>query len=286
MLERGLSDLEQASSTAVADPATIAAVIAYVSQEPSIGIERWLLSPLESAQPDVGTARERFKRALDLWGAQTGPIDMTAEHRALDGILAGPPFQTRDIKSSVPEWLLPLVLLLEWLAKGIRNVISWPFDRLGDVLRTFVDGPAFFPFISVVALAAVSSLILLYRRGLRSALVTESALQHAALPLPPTSAQAIERAQRFASDGRYREACHFIFLSALLWIEEHGQARFERSATNCEHLQRLDRQSPTAPPLRALINRFDRLWYGQSEISATDYRDLEELALKVRQAVV
>jgi hypothetical protein len=285
VLDRGLSDLERASSTGVADPATVATVISYLRQEPSIGIEQWLLSPLESAQPDVGIARERFKRALDLWGTQNGPIDVTAEHRALDDILARPPFQTRDIKSSVPDWLLPLILLVEWLAEGIGNIARWPFDRLGDVFRAFVNGPAFLPFISLAALTAVMSLILLYRRGLRSALVAESVLEHAPSPLPPTSAQAIERAQRFASNGRYREACHFMFLSALLWIEEHGQTRFERSATNWEHLERLDEHSPVAPHLRGLINRFDRLWYGQPEVSAADYRDLEELALKVRQAV-
>ena len=64
----------------------------------------------------------------------------------------------------------------------------------------------------------------------------------------------------------------------LLWIEEHGQTRFERSATNWEHLQRLDPTSPAGLHSADSIDRFDRLWYGQADVSSEDYRDLEELA--------
>jgi hypothetical protein len=153
------------------------------------------------------------------------------------------------------------------------------------MFRAFVDGPAFGPLMALLAVVGVVSLVQLYRRGLRAALVSEIELSADGEVLPLTSAQAQERAQRLASDGRYRDACHFILVSALVWIEERGQTRFERSATNWEHLQRLDQQSPAAAPLRRLIDRFDRLWYGQSDISPTEYRDLEELAGTVRREV-
>jgi hypothetical protein len=260
-------------------------VIQAVEAEPSIGISDWLLAPLKSSPPDLDQGRARMSATLDLMTAPPDHQDLDARRGALDGVLQGPPFQTRDLKSISPEWLIPLILLLEWLSTLIGNMIRWPFDRLGAAIRAFIDGPAYVPVVTLIAIAAVASLVLLYRRGLRAALVSETELSADVLTLPLTSAQALNRAQRLAADGRYREASHFILLSALLWIEEHGQTRFERSATNWEHLQRLDRHSPAAAPLRGLIDRFDRLWYGQASTTAEEYRDLEALALRVRQAV-
>jgi hypothetical protein len=290
VLERGLNDLERAASaTGPERAALIQAVVQAVHSESSIGIRDWLLAPLEAPAPDVAQGRDRFDAALDVIGGGFEPgssDDHSPRRQALDSVLAGPPFQTRDLKSISPEWIIPLIVLLEWLSTLIDNVIRWPFDRLGEAIRAFMDSPVYGVLITLMAIAAVAALILLYRGGLRAALLSETELGAAIAPLPPTSTEALERAQRLASDGRFRDASHFILLSALIWIEEHGQIRFERSATNWEHLQRLERHSPAAAPLQSLINRFDRVWYGQADTSAEDYRDLEELALRVRKAAV
>jgi hypothetical protein len=287
VLIRASEDLERA---AILPPAerenAIAAVIWAVEAEPSIGISGWLLAPLKDSPPDVHQGRTRIAATLETQpNAARTDDDIESRRRALDGVLDGPPFHSRDLKSISPEWLIPLLLLLEWLTRQISNMIHWPFDRLGEALRAFLDGPAFMPIVTMIAIAAVGALGLLYRRGLRAALVSETELSAEANPLPLTSGQALDRAQRLAADGRYREASHFILLSALLWIEEHGETRFERSATNWEHLQRLDRQSPATVPLRGLIGQFDQLWYGQAETTAQEYRDLEAWAIRVQQAL-
>ena len=49
-----------------------------------------------------------------------------------------------------------------------------------------------------------------------------------------TALEALNAAQRQAALGRYREACHFVLLSALLAVDERGDSRFDRSATNRE----------------------------------------------------
>jgi Domain of unknown function (DUF4129) len=285
VLQRGIVVLDHA---AIADEdqrsALIAEVTASVRSEPTIAISDWLVGPLETSTPDLGLTRARFAAALDAIGPAVGAPESGARRQALDDVLSGPPFQTRDLKSFTPEWLLPLALLVEWLAMQVSNIIHWSFDRLGEAFRAFLDGPVFASFVSLLGIAAVTSLVLLYRRGLRAALMSETELREDGQPLPLTSAQALDRAGRIASDGRYRDACHFSLLSALLWIEEHGQTRFERSATNWEHLRRLDPSSPAEASLRALIGRFDRLWYGQADVSSEEYRDLEELVTRVRQA--
>ena len=286
VLARASEDLNRAASSRPDErDRYVAGVIQAVEAEPSIRISEWLLAPLRTAPPDVNQGQARVAATLGLLPDSPAINDAESKRRALDSVLGAPPFQTRDLKSISPEWLIPLLLLVEWLATEIGNMIRWPFDRLGETIRAFLDGPAFLPMVTLLAIAAVGSLGLLYRRGLRAALVNETELSAAESPLPLTSAQALDRAQRLAAEGRYRDASHFVLLSALLWIEEHGETRFERSETNWEHLQRLDRRSPAAVPLRGLIDRFDRLWYGRGETTADEYRDLETLALRVRQAL-
>ncbi|MFN0070796.1 MAG: DUF4129 domain-containing protein [Chloroflexota bacterium] len=287
VLERGVHDLDHAAT--LSEPQRTSAITSIVNQvrgETSLGIGPWLLAPLDTQSPDLPLARTRFSAALEALSHESSGTDLDARRQALRTVLGGSPFQTRDIKGLAPEWLLPMTLILEWLIDRIGEIIRWPFDRLGDAYAAFIESPAFLPVVTLLALGAIVSLVMLYRRGLRAALVSEAAVTEAGAPLPLTSAQAVERAQRYASESRFREACHFVFLSAMLWIEERGVTHFDQSATNWEHLQRLDRQSPVSPPFRGLVDRFDRLWYGQADVSAADYRDLEELALRVRKAAV
>lgn len=255
---------------------------AELKKETAHALGAWIAEPLEQTPANLPSARLRLVQAVDALGAPSDSDRVAAQRQSLAAVMAGPPFTTRDIKSVAPEWLIPIALVLEWLATTVWNAVRWPFDRLGDIWHGFVHGPAFLPIISLLAVAGGIALVLLYRRGLRAALVTEVALQEAGVALPPTSTQAADSAQRFAARGQYREACHFMFLSALLWIEEHGQTRFDRSATNWEHLQRLGVRSPLVPPFRLLINRFDRLWYGQADVTESDYRDLEVLTARLR----
>jgi hypothetical protein len=187
------------------------------------------------------------------------------------------------VQKQLPSWLQPVARVIDTITRFLWNVIRWPFDRLFDLLQRFAAGPAFKPLVVGLGLLTVAGVILLYRRGLRAAIVAQAELAAAPEALPLTAAEAIAAAQAHAAAGRHREACHFIFLSTLLWIEERGRVQFDRAATNREHLARLAREPALAAALAPVVARFDHLWYGQDRVTDSDYHDLLDLAGRVRE---
>ena len=150
--------------------------------------------------------------------------------------------------------------------------------------------PVFGPLMAVAALAIGAGIVVLYRRGLGAILVRQAESEMVKAAAPVTAAEALAEAAKQDALARYREACHFLLLATLLWIEEKGLARFNRSATNREHLTQLasvaevpDRRLVVA--LEPAIARFDRVWYGQAFVSHADYRDLLTLAGRVRDSL-
>jgi hypothetical protein len=193
-------------------------------------------------------------------------------------------FHEQDWISMLPVWLVPIALLIKALVEFIWNVMRWPIDRLLDLLARLVDEALGGPIVLLLAVLVIAGLAVLYQRGLRSAIVRQVEIPGSDQPLPPSANEALMLAARQAAAGRYREACHFVLLSSLLAIEERGQARFDPAATNREHLAKLAGWPPLARALGRVVARFDRVWYGQSEVSEADYRDLLTLATGVAEA--
>jgi len=220
----------------------------------------------------------------DAFAQGIGPQrDPTAARRQLDEVLALPVFKGQDWIDALPGWLVPAALLVRALVELVWNVVRWPFDRFIDFITRLVGDVLRGPVVVVLALLVIAGLVLLYQRGLRSAIVRQAEVRAEDGPLPPTAAEAISLASREANAGRYREACHFVLLSALLQIEERGAARFDPSATNREHLARVARAPRLAGALERVVARFDRVWYGQDNVTEADYRELLALAGGVAQ---
>jgi hypothetical protein len=139
--------------------------------------------------------------------------------------------------------------------------------RLFDVL---FDSPLVLPLMVLTLVA----LLLLYRRALQAAIVSQAEVAPPSAGLPPTSAEALVEARRLAAVGSYRDACHFVLLSTLLGMQETGAVRFDPAATNREHLERVAQLPTVAAALQQVVSRFDRLWYGQAAVSDADYQDL------------
>jgi len=133
---------------------------------------------------------------------------------------------------------------------------------------------------------AAIAIVLAYRFAFRSALVTDTEAREPGRLSRLTSTEALAVAQQHGAAGRYREACHFVLLATLLWLEEKSFARFDPSATNREHLQRLAAQPAVASALEPVVDRFDGLWYRSDEATAEDFRALLELAERTRRVAV
>ena len=84
--------------------------------------------------------------------------------------------------------------------------------------------------------------------------------------------QAMEK----ASEGAFREAVRFFFVSVLLEGHHHGWWTYNPEATNREHLARvrgpLDRQDA----LKQLTALYEKVWYGQEEAGQESFHRCSE----------
>jgi hypothetical protein len=95
-----------------------------------------------------------------------------------------------------------------------------------------------------------------------------------------------QQAHTFATSGDYRTAVRYLYLSALLLLEERGVLRYDRSLTNREYLRRVARQPAVAAHLAEIIDLFDRTWYGYQPVDERSYTRYRDQIQALRQAAV
>ena len=98
-----------------------------------------------------------------------------------------------------------------------------------------------------------------------------------------TSDSAFERAQAFSTEGDYRTAVRYLYLSALLLLEEQGLLRYDRSLTNREYLRSVAHKPEMATILRSVIEVFDRVWYGFQPLAAVEYNEYVKQVEQLKQ---
>jgi hypothetical protein len=135
---------------------------------------------------------------------------------------------------------------------------------LGDIANFLVT------FLGIVALVVVLLYALRQLLGdfaADSAIVPDDLLGDEIL----TADTALNRAQQLSGEGDYRTAVRYLYLSALLLLEERGLLRYNRSLTNREYLRSLAHQPELATILRDVIEVFDQVWYGFHALEPTEY---------------
>jgi hypothetical protein len=276
-------------STGSARTALITEAVADLEADPELSDE-WLREPLVANPPNFPDARARLAAATDALRAPSRPPVEDAR-AILARVLDDPRFHPRTWLDLIPKFLVPAALLASAIVQFIWSVVRWPFDRLYDLWRLALNSPLFGPVMAMGALAVVVGLIALYRVGLRSTLVSQAETKApSSRDTPPTGAVALAEARLSASTGQYREACHFLLLATLLWLDEAGLARFDRTATNREQVAHLASVGGAVDgrlieALRLVVRRFDRIWYGQPMATDADYEELLVLASRVRDAL-
>lgn len=190
------------------------------------------------------------------------------DEAALNQILSRPEFQY-----AVEE---PNFLQQWW--QDIRQAIEDFFLRLFPE-----DSSIRLPLgdLIVIFAAVLVAVVLAYAlRGVISDITAEATL-NAEEELggePLTAERALQRAQELSTGGDYRTAVRYLYLSALLLLEERGLLRYDRSLTNREYLRTVSHRPELAAILRDVIDVFDRVWYGFQTLSASEY---EAYALRV-----
>ncbi|MEM7332204.1 MAG: DUF4129 domain-containing protein [Chloroflexota bacterium] len=98
-----------------------------------------------------------------------------------------------------------------------------------------------------------------------------------------TSDSAFERAQAFSTEGDFRTAVRYLYLSALLLLEEQGLLRYDRSLTNREYLRSVAHKPEMVAILRSVIEVFDRVWYGFQPLAANEYNEYVKQVEQLKQ---
>jgi hypothetical protein len=161
-------------------------------------------------------------------------------------------------------------------------LLEWLFDLLGqpeEIVISTDDGG--FDLMTVLAFVLVAGILAYTLNRLFSDFVSEAALEANGNHEEPLSARtALNRADTLSKEGEYRSAVRYLYLSALLILDERGLLYYDRTKTNREYLRNLAGNARSAELLREVINVFDRVWYGFQPVDEETY---QRYAAQVRE---
>jgi|GEM_PF-655641 len=159
----------------------------------------------------------------------------------------------------------------EWLQR-ILDAIA---DFMGRIAYSVQNG-VYYGRVPLIIAAVIMFFISIFfiTRNLSRSLVREAELaaENGGDDALLTSKGAMQRAQTLSSQGDYRNAVRYLYLSSLLILDEHGVLRYDRSRTNREYLQSVSSKPGLAKPLGDVIEVFDRVWYGFDAVDDETYR--------------
>jgi len=231
----------------------------------------YLTAELRIDPPDLKHLGKLLDALLDAHEKYPQKVFTIQDLEPLKQVLARPEFQwAQPNVVETPNWLQKIydafANFMDRLLFGIQNTLYY-----GRVPLTILS-----VFIFFVSLYFISSN--LSRNLVRDAqLAAEDGDGDDLL----TSKGAIQRAQALSSQGDYRNAIRYLYLSSLLVLDERGLMRYDRSRTNREYLRSVSSKPELEKPLHSVIDVFDRVWYGFENVDETTFEtylaDVEEL---------
>ena len=230
-----------------------------------------LVAALRVDPPDLERLENLLDALLDAHAQYPQEVFTIQDVEPLKEILARPEFQWSPPQEA-PDWfqraLNTFFDLMERLAFGVQNTVYY-----GRV-----------PLMIGAALLLLISLFYISRNLSRS-LVREAELAGEASEDEAllTSKGALQRAQTLSSQGDYRTAIRYLYLSSLLVLDERGLLRYDRSRTNREYLRSVSSKPQLATPLRDVIDVFDRVWYGFESVDEQTYQSYLEHVDELRE---
>lgn len=238
----------------VADDLIATETVLSASGTPMPVDNRWLATATAAPDPDFPRIAARLGATLDAF-ARPPSSDSAAAQQQLAAILSNPPFADAQRGNL-------LLALLDWFFDLLDRLLA-PLDSVGPGPRTVLGWIA-----AVLGIIIVGAVLIYWLRALGGALHQEA---RASLDDPAAglnARQAFERASEHAGDGDYRSGVRYLYLAALLQLDERGLLRYDRALTNREYLLNLDNNPQLQEHLRPIVETFDRVWYGYVTLDA------------------
>lgn len=288
----------------------VAREIAAQNEGASLGQYRALLSESQAALEDGPVDRETLENLAARWSAMDRVVvpdgtTLPIRHDALIAQFRAPEpnaealrarldtleivwnrWPQRDFsRRSAPEALSQLRQILaqpqfQWPQQGpslLRQIWDRLLRFLFNLLPEAVTGArplrALLAGLGILLLLAV----LLYAgRALLAAFSPSDERQsEPAGQAEVTADKALNEAEALSKVGDYRMAVRYLYLSALLILDEHGLVRYDRTRTNREYLRTLSDRPELASTLREVVHVFDRVWYGFRAVDHATYSRFE-----------
>ncbi len=234
----------------------------------------WLREALKQSEPDMAAVAARLGAILDALAQPDSAAPADARAR-LAQILDRPPFKQQEI--APPSWW---TAFLEWVFRALESLLR-PVGR-----AVSAGGDAIAWVIGIVGLILLAGVLAYLLRGLRRGLVADARADDADPAAHLTARTALDQAGGLARGGDYRTAVRYMYLSALLWLDERNILRYDRALTNREYLDRVRDNPALRARLAPIVDTFDRVWYGHVSIDAESFaayqRQVEELRRQVQ----
>lgn len=130
-----------------------------------------------------------------------------------------------------------------------------------------------------LAAMALGAAVIFFVRQIRMNLIREARDEVAETELEQveTERAALARADSAEAANDFRSALRFLYLSAILHLQERGVLPYDKSLTNREYLHQARTDIDLHTALGPAITVFDEVWYGHKPCDAetvTNYRNL------------
>lgn len=224
----------------------------------------FLAAQLRADPPDLA----RTMALLDtMLASQTAfQPDGQASITSLNDILSRAEFQWAESETQPPWWQEIWRQFLAWL----RDLFPQS-DGSDDALT--IEAVLLNYLLTGLGTLLLIAILIYVLRSLSVSFVSDTALDGNGdgSQVPLTADAALSRAQELSGSGDYRTAVRYLYLSALLSLEEHGLLRYNRSLTNREYLRSVAHLPELAAILREVVEVFDRVWYGYQPLDQSSY---------------
>jgi Domain of unknown function (DUF4129) len=228
----------------------------------SIAVDNgWLREALKGDDPDLQAIAGRLGAILDALSQPDSSAPPDARER-LKQILDNPPFKQSEPDPNAGSWWRDF---WDWVGRVLEALLR----PVGTATRP--AGQVFGWVILAIGgllLAAVIGYLLL---GLRRNMAAEARAADNDPEAGLTARTALDQAGEIARGGDYRAAMRYLYLSALLWLDERDLLRYDRALTNREHLDRLRDNAALRERLRPVVETFDQVWYGHTPLDAESF---------------
>ncbi|GIV89281.1 MAG: hypothetical protein KatS3mg055_1799 [Chloroflexus sp.] len=259
---------------ALADELTIVSHVRMPDGQLASVDQRWLTEALLESEPDLLAVTARLGALIDALPPSTTPPAQALQR--WEEVFNEPPFDRNG-----PGWLEQF---FEWLF-GLLERLNPPLPEVP------IDGPQsdassnLRPFVWIgigLAMLIFGGVLFFWIREVR--LTTQAPKQQTptaeADPITCSEAQRLAAAARQAGDRR--SAVRYLYLAALLWLDEQGLLHYDRSLTNREYLQQLRDRPSLRDRLAPVVNTFDAVWYGQQVIDEQAFARYEQQVAAIK----